>query len=429
VDADVDPMYPAAYDLDNIISVAATDHNDQLAYFSNYGANSVDLGAPGVDVYSTLPTYLTDAMWEYGLSTEYGWLSGTSMATPHVAGVAALLRDLHPEWPALQVKDQLLGTVDSISALAGISVTGGRLNAVQALTGVIAPRLRVSDKSITEGDEGSVLATFTVTLSAASTSRVVVKYSTGDGTAIAGTDYTSTTGFLRFVPGETSKTFTVPVLGDRLAEPTETFSVVLSNPENAGIADGLGVGSIIDNEPLLSIGDMSLTEGNAGSASATFTVTLSASSTAPVSVVYATSSGSATAGVDYTPTSGTLTFEPGATSKALTVSVTGDRIAEADETFFVELSNSSNAGIAASVGVGTITDDEPRIGMNNVSLVEGANKQTTLFTFTITLSVAYDQELPFRSTPRMDLPMPARIISPSQEASLSNLTKQAYRSR
>jgi subtilisin family serine protease len=126
VDADFSPMYPAAYDLENIVSVAATDHNDFLAGFSNYGAVSVDLGAPGVDVYSTMPG-------------GYGYLSGTSMATPHVAGVAALVRDLHPTWGYQQIKDVLLSTVDPISALDGITVTGGRLNVVAAATGTPPP--------------------------------------------------------------------------------------------------------------------------------------------------------------------------------------------------------------------------------------------------------------------------------------------------
>ncbi|MGI8980658.1 MAG: S8 family serine peptidase, partial [Pirellulaceae bacterium] len=127
VDADFNPMYPAAYNLDNIVSVAATDHNDARASFSNYGAISVDLGAPGVDIYSTMP------------NNGYGYLSGTSMASPHVAGVAALIRDLHPAWSAQQVKDQLLTTVDQIFALGGITVTGGRLNAAAAVTGTPPP--------------------------------------------------------------------------------------------------------------------------------------------------------------------------------------------------------------------------------------------------------------------------------------------------
>ena len=115
------PFFPASYDLDNIISVAATDHNDNLASFSNYGAASVDLGAPGVNILSTTP------------GNTYDTFSGTSMATPHVAGVVALVRDLHPEWTYGQVVTQILSTVDPIVALAGTTVSGGRLNAAAAV--------------------------------------------------------------------------------------------------------------------------------------------------------------------------------------------------------------------------------------------------------------------------------------------------------
>ena len=115
--SDTSPAYPAAYDLPNIISVAATDHNDQLASFSNYGAVSVDLGAPGVDILSTLP------------GNQYGLLSGTSMATPHVSGAYALVLSVSaPGIPVAQVKNILMNSADDIPALAGKCVSNGRLN-------------------------------------------------------------------------------------------------------------------------------------------------------------------------------------------------------------------------------------------------------------------------------------------------------------
>ena len=118
---DVFPSYPASYDLDNIIAVASTDHNDNKSGFSQFGATSVDLGAPGSSIYSTLP------------NGRYGSLSGTSMASPHVAGVTALLWADDSGLSALDVKDRILASVDPIAALDGITVTGGRLNALQAL--------------------------------------------------------------------------------------------------------------------------------------------------------------------------------------------------------------------------------------------------------------------------------------------------------
>ena len=111
----------------------------------------------------------------------------------------------------------------------------------------------------------------------------------------------------------------------------------------------------------------------------TFTVTLSAASDAPVTVTYATADGTATvAGGDYQAATGTLTFAPGQTSKTITVLVNGDRLAEADEYFFVNLTGATNAGIANGSGFGTILDDEPRISISNVSKAEGNKRPTTL---------------------------------------------------
>ncbi|ASC74339.1 putative peptidase S8 [Halomicronema hongdechloris C2206] len=117
---DLIPHYPSNYDLDNIIAVAATDHTDQLGSFSNYGATSVDLAAPGVDILSTIPG-------------GYASFSGTSMATPHVAGVAAQVLSQDPSLSFQEVKQAILDGVDPVAALTGKTVTGGRLNAFNAL--------------------------------------------------------------------------------------------------------------------------------------------------------------------------------------------------------------------------------------------------------------------------------------------------------
>jgi subtilisin family serine protease len=124
---DIAPSYPASYDLPNIISVASTTRTDALSDFSNLGPTSVDLGAPGEDIYSTTP------------GGNYGLNSGTSMATPHVSGGAALVWSQNPTWTAEQVKNQLLGTTDPIPALSGITVSGGRLNINNALGGYSPP--------------------------------------------------------------------------------------------------------------------------------------------------------------------------------------------------------------------------------------------------------------------------------------------------
>ena len=113
---DNNPQYPASYTSEAVISVAATDRNDALANFSNYGATSVDLAAPGVGIVSTVP------------GNSYASFSGTSMATPHVAGAAALALAVDPTLTVSQLRSGLLGTVDAVGDLAGKMVTGGRLN-------------------------------------------------------------------------------------------------------------------------------------------------------------------------------------------------------------------------------------------------------------------------------------------------------------
>jgi hypothetical protein len=256
----------------------------------------------------------------------------------------------------------------------------------------VAPHsIVISDATVTEGNTGTASATFTVVLDAATTQTITVSYATADGTATAGSDYQAASGTLTFAPGEASKTISIEVNGDRLPEPNETFVLNLTSPTNATIADDQGVGTILDDEPRLSISDATVTEGNTGTASATFTVMLDAASTDPITVSYATGDRTATAGSDYQAASGTLTFAPGETSKTVSVLVNGDRLPEPNETFAVNLSGATNASIADGQGVGAILDDEPRLRIGDLTKLEGKKNQTTLFTFTVTLSAAYDQ--------------------------------------
>lgn len=120
-DNDLSPQYPSSYEVSTLVAVAATDSRDQLARFSNYGATSVDLAAPGVSILSTYP------------NNRYVALSGTSMATPHVAGVAALAWSVAPNATVAEIKSALLGGVDRVAGLAGKVATGGRLNAYTTL--------------------------------------------------------------------------------------------------------------------------------------------------------------------------------------------------------------------------------------------------------------------------------------------------------
>ena len=150
--------------------------------------------------------------------------------------------------------------------------------------------------------------------------------------------------------------------GDIAIEPNETYSVNLSNPSNATIAGaGFGLGTITDDDArTITIGSSTVNEGNAGTVNATFTVTLSASSANTFTVNFTTADGSATAPADYLSVSGTVTFNPGETSKSIIVQIVGEVVNEPSETYSVILSNPTNATIAGSgIGLGTINASDP----------------------------------------------------------------------
>jgi subtilisin family serine protease len=129
---DTSAQYPADYPEDNVVSVAATDWNDKLASYSNYGPTTVDLAAPGSYIYSTYPTNLDG-------SNPYRWYSGSSMAAPEVAGALALVWGLHPSWSYSQVINDVLGSVDKLSGLSGKVATGGRLDLAKAVAAAATP--------------------------------------------------------------------------------------------------------------------------------------------------------------------------------------------------------------------------------------------------------------------------------------------------
>ena len=216
------------------------------------------------------------------------------------------------------------------------------------------PGLSIADAgTVTEGEK----AEFQVTLSRASGRTVTVAYRTLDGTAVAGSDYRSTAGTLRFAPGETRQTISVPVLDDATAEADERFTVELSAPSGATVADGTAAATIADDDelPVLAVGDAPpVYEGE----TAEFVVRLSAASGGAVTVAYRTADGTARAGSDYRSAAGTLRFAPGETRRTIAVAVLDDETSEPRETFAAELSAPSGATLADGTGAATILDDD-----------------------------------------------------------------------
>ncbi len=253
------------------------------------------------------------------------------------------------------------------------------------------PSLTINNAVVTEGNTGTTNASFTVNLSAAASREVRVNYQTANGSALAGSDYQATQGQLIFSPGQTSKSVVVPVIGDTLAEASETFLVNLSSPINAGIADGQGVGTITDNEvsTKIRVNNVTVTEKNTGvNVSAIFTVSLTAASQQTVTVRYATANGTALATADYGARSlTTLTFLPGQTTKTVAVQVRGDVLDEVNETFKLILSSPTNATLYVSQGVCTIIDNDlpPSVTISDVSVAE-PDSGTINAAFTVTLS-------------------------------------------
>ncbi len=256
---------------------------------------------------------------------------------------------------------------------------------------LVAPTISINDVTVTETNAGTTIATFTVSLSAASLATVTVNFLTADNTAtLADSDYVTNTGTVTFIPGDTSETVTVTINGDTNLEPNETFFVNLSMAANGILGDLQGVGTISnDDGATISIDDVSVTEGNAGTVNATFTVSLSAASASTVTVDFMTNGVTATSGTDFAPGTGTVTFVPTDVSEPVTIVVNGDTLDELNETFTVDLSNPMNATILDSQGLGTITDDDPvpTLSISDVTVVEG-NSGTSNASFTVSLSAA-----------------------------------------
>jgi probable HAF family extracellular repeat protein len=211
--------------------------------------------------------------------------------------------------------------------------------------------VNIGDASVTEGHTGTRAANLTVTLSPASSQPVTLSYSTANGTAAAD-DYQPASGTVTFAAGETAKTISVLVNGDRTGEPDETFVVNVGQVAgNAVIADAQGVATIVDDEPRVSINSVTKNEGHSGTTPFAFTVSLSAPSGAAVTLNFATANGSAKSGEDYDAKSGSLSFAAGETSKTVTVNVKGDRKVESQEVFYVNLSGASGALIPQNWGV------------------------------------------------------------------------------
>ena len=220
--------------------------------------------------------------------------------------------------------------------------------------------ISISDVSVTEGNSGTVAASFDVTLPFASSKTVSASFYSIPLDGAKDIDYQTRLGSVVFAPGVTTQTINFSVNGDLLDEFDEKFKVLLRTPLNAVIGRAEGLATILDDDspPTISINDITLKEGNSGSALALFPVFLSAASGKPISISIATSDDTGNAPSDYTSISLILNFAPGQVAQVVPVSVLGDTTVEPDERFVVNLSSPTNVTLADGQAAGFIGNDD-----------------------------------------------------------------------
>jgi len=293
------------------------------------------------------------------------------------------------------------GTVepDETVTLTVAAGTGYTVGSPSSATGTIlnddVPSATITVSPAAVAEDGAANLIYTVTLNQAAFNPISVNYSVG-GTATNGSDYAAIASPLLIPAGNTSGTITVNPTTDATIEADET--VVLTLAAGTGYTVGVpnsATGTILNDDlPTLTINDVTASEGNAGTTSFTFTVSLSQpAGPGGVSFDIATANGTATGGVDYVAQSLTSqTIPAGSSTYTFTVLVNGDTLNEPSETFFVNVTNVINAVVIDAQGVGTLVNDDPlpSLSINDVSVVEG-NTGVLNVVFTVTLSAASGQ--------------------------------------
>ncbi len=257
----------------------------------------------------------------------------------------------------------------------------GNVSSPCASTAATLPTVSVGNIS---GTDGSVVS-FPVTLSSASGSTITVNYATANGTAISGTDYVAKSSTLSFSPGVTSQLIAVQTMDRGTSDGDLQFTVTLVSPVGATLGTAIGTATISDPPPIapsLSIGNASGIDGSVVS----FPVTLSAASSSPISVDYATANSTALAGTDFNTTTGTLLFAAGTTTQTIAVQTLDRGTSDGSLQFTMILASPSGATLGTSAGTATITDPAPT--GPTVSIGNKTGKDGTLFAFTVTLSAA-----------------------------------------
>jgi Calx-beta domain len=415
------PTAPAVLGTPNTATLTLTDNETipTLQFSSATYTNSDDIAALGITNEEFAPSVATITVTRTGatdnaVSVNYATMGGTATGgaacTTGVDYILAsgtlnfALGDVSKTFSVTVCTDALFEGDETVGLVLTTPV-GGALGTPNSATLTITdnevqPALQFNSATYTVG-EGGGSATITVTRTGATDNAVSVNYATSNGTATggaacaAGTDYDSTSGTLNFAAGDISKTFTVAICEDALAEGDETVNLALTLPTGGVLGTpATAILTITDNEgqPSLQFSAATASVGEGGS-TVTLTVTRSGASGNAVSVDYATAGGTATsgatcaAGVDFIAANGTLNFGSGVTSLPLNVTICDDSVYENSESFTATLSNAGGGAIIGSPSVNTVTindnDFQPSYSIDAVTQNEGSSG-TSNFVFTVT---------------------------------------------
>lgn len=280
--------------------------------------------------------------------------------------------------------------VRSIAVL--IVVLSAVLAIVPAKAAAAKPKLSVADVTVSES---GATAAVEFSLSKKSKHKVKARFTTADGSAVAGADYEAVTGSIRIRPRRKRASAEIPLISDVTDENLEAFEVEITDVNRARVGDGLADVAISDDDspPRLSIPSTSISEGDSPTQAESLEVILSPPSAKPVEVDYAMHAGTAGAGTDFTPASGRLVIPPGDATAAIPVTIAGNTRDENDESFTVQLAGPVNATLGGGSASITIVDDDPVpvISITTTSVAEGTSG-TYARVITAALSEASDKQ-------------------------------------
>ncbi|MEQ1860602.1 MAG: Calx-beta domain-containing protein [Chthoniobacteraceae bacterium] len=348
----------------------------------------------GTPVNATFTVSLSRAATEQ-VTVNYSTANGTAISGEDYTGASGTVTfeigETEKQVSILIAQDSVFEPNETFTmTLSGPS--SGTLDRAQGTATIIdddaPPVLTIAQGTSVRVAEGNNTRTqsFTLNLDHASGSPITVNVQTVDGTALAGQDYVALMQDVVFAAGETSRTFSITIRGDVDDELDESFVFnVTGSAAAVNIVNPSATVTLLNDDRRLTVNDVTIVEGNAGTTQAIFTVSLDTASTHEISLAYATANGTATAGPDYVANSGTLTFIAGETSKQIIVDVNGDTIGELDEFFLLNFTNVANAVINKTSVRGDITDDDVFLGIGDAQVIEGGAGTSATMRFTVTL--------------------------------------------